>query len=187
MVVTLLILVLNQRVAASMLAIQMAIFCQWIMKIDSSFKRIKKQFKRHFHVLLTNSRYRGMQSFEWICEAGSHKQRCVPALQPDANPAHLGEWLWNYTLSAALQNAFWNGQVCTWVLTSKEPTLWCMCRKLSPSSKAPFPSLFWEDGGQGGWPMGPISCSNCRHHDCPSALREMGLPSALGSGLLPLV
>lgn len=128
------------------------------------------------------------QSFEWICEAGSHKQRCVSCPSAYANPL---TWVSGSGITHCLllfRNAFWNEQVCTWVLTSKEPTLWCMCRKLSPIvPKPPFLHYFGRmERRARRLTHGAYFQQQLVPLDCPSALREMGLPSALGSGLCRL-
>ena len=66
-------------------------------------KQLKNNLKDIFMCCLPTLVTGVCQSFEWICEAGSHKQRCVSCPSTWCQSAHLGEWLWNYTLSAALQ------------------------------------------------------------------------------------
>lgn len=74
-------------------------------------KELKNNLKDIFMCCLPTLVTGVCQSFEWICEAGSHKQRCVSCPSAWCQSAHLGEWLWNYTLSAALQKCLlkWSG------------------------------------------------------------------------------
>lgn len=146
-------------------------------------KELKNNFKDIFMCCLPTLVTGVCQSFEWICEIGSHKQRCISCPSTWCQSAHLGEWLWNYTLSAALQKCLlkWSGFNLGFDQQRNHPMVYV--QKLSPSPKAPFPFTVLGDGGDveaDPWGLFPIATWTTWLPPQPWA--EMGLPRAQSRG-----
>lgn len=132
----------------------------------------RKNFSYYLTILVLGVR----QSFEWICKTGSHKQRSVSCPSTWGQPSHMGEWLQNCMLFAALQK--WSD--LNFGLDQQNYPFCGLCAgKINHDPRPSFLPVMEEWRDHGPDPLGLFLAATCITWLLPQPWEEIDLGSGL--------